>query len=238
MAQVTTITFFRYTTLANKLWAFGMMQFGHNHLKRTKGLTFYKLLGTGKGNGFNPLPDWSTYALLQVWHSEGDANAFFSDSQLCKKYEARSTDQWTIYMKPIKAEGMWSGQNPFRLSEDLDEDNALLAIITRATIRKRLLVKFWRYVPTSEKPLKGNNGLIYTKGIGEIPLMQMATFSVWKSFDDLQNFAYKSKEHSKAITMTRQLNWYKEELFSRFQPYKSIGTWHGANPLAELERID
>lgn len=47
-------------------------------------------------------------------------------------------------------------------------------------------------------------------------------------------FAYKSKDHQNAIKKTRQLDWYKEELFSRFQPYRSEGTWNGKVPLREF----
>ena len=67
--------------------------------------------------------------------------------------------------------------------------------------------------------------MIYTKGIGEVPVVQMATFSLWKNFNAVKEFAYKSKEHKEAMRKTRKNKWYKEELFSRFHPYKSLGTW-------------
>jgi heme-degrading monooxygenase HmoA len=76
-------------------------------------------------------------------------------------------------------------------------------------------------VPTSEEGLDGNEGLIYTKGVGEV-LIQMATFSLWKDFESVKQFAY-SKQHKEAIKKTREYEWYSEELFSRFQPYKSSG---------------
>ncbi|MEL7222238.1 MAG: DUF3291 domain-containing protein, partial [Bacteroidota bacterium] len=63
--QITTITFFRYHSLKDKCWAFFMMQFAHQHLAKTQGLSFYKLMGSGKGLGFSPWPDWSIYSLLQ-----------------------------------------------------------------------------------------------------------------------------------------------------------------------------
>ncbi|NQZ77407.1 MAG: DUF3291 domain-containing protein [Ekhidna sp.] len=236
MSQITTITFFRYQSLASKLWAFVMMQFAHRDLAKTVGLSFYKLLGTGRGNGFNPYPDWGTYALLQVWDNEQDADVFFESSRLFKRYKAKSTDQWRIYMRAIKAEGKWSGSNPFELSSP-DERIPFLAIITRATIKKKLLRKFWKYVPISEKPLERSTGLLHTKGIGEVPFLQMATFSIWSSEEELKTFAYRSKEHSKAIALTRELNWYSEELFSRFQPYRSEGTWLGRNMLPELQDL-
>lgn len=212
-----------------------MMQFAHGALGRTEGLAFYKLMGSGKGLGFNPLPDWSVYSLLQVWESEAAANQFFDSSDLVKKYRKRTTELWTLYMKNITAQGEWSGGNPFEKSATLAKDNEMVAVITRATIKFSKLAKFWKYVPTSEKPLASNNGLIYTKGIGEVPVIQMATFSLWKDLASIKKFAYESKEHQEAIRKTRQLNWYKEELFSRFQPYKSFGEWEGRKPMEYLK---
>jgi len=215
-----------------------MMQFAHKPLSEVKGLQFYKLMGSGKGLGFNPYPDWTTYALLQIWDSEAAADAFFRDSRLIGRYREKSQEIWTIYMKSIMAHGAWSGGNPFQASEDLDPDNPLLCIITRATIKMSKLRSFWKYVPTSEKPLEGNKSLIFTKGIGEVPVIQMATFSIWENKEALREFAYKSPEHQKAIKMTRELDWYSEELFSRFQPFKSQGSWKGKNPLPMITDIE
>ena len=229
--QISSITFFRFQGFRHQLWAFGMMQFAHAYLAKAKGLPFYKLMGSGANDGFNPYPDWTTYALLGVWENEGHARHFFKNSEVIKKYQNHTSEQWTIFMKNIKATGEWSKKNPFTPSPALDEENKLTAIITRATIKWKMLPTFWRYVPTSSIPLKSNNGLIYTKGIGEAPLVQMATFSIWKDFDSVKDFAYQSKEHQVAIEKTRKLKWYKEEMFTRFQPYASMGTWGGEKPL-------
>ena len=70
--------------------------------------------------------------------------------------------------------------------------------------------------------LTNNPDLIYTKGVGEVPFVQMATFSIWKNLEAVKQFAYKSKEHATAVKMTRELKWYKEELFARFVLLKSI----------------
>ena len=235
LSQITTITFFRYQGL-ERLWAFGMMQFAHRYLAAVKGLGFYKLLGTGKGNGFNPWPDYSRYALLQVWDNEQDAELFFQSHRLYKKYRHHSEEQWTLFMKTIKADGLWSGENPFEVDPSA-EPKGSVAIITRATIRTTRLRTFWNYVPTSERPLETAEGLIYTKGIGEVPFLQMATFSLWENEEAVKSFAYRSREHSRAIKLTRALDWYKEELFARFKPYRSLGTWYGVDPLASKNRL-
>jgi heme-degrading monooxygenase HmoA len=228
--QITTISFFKYTSLRNKFWGLKMMQFAHKSLENVSGMTFYRLLGSGKGRGFNPLPDWSVYCLLQVWESEEDANEFFNSSDLMREYAVHSDELYTLYMKNISAGGTWVGKNPFEKGAEMDPDQPI-AVITRATIKWNWLLRFWTYVPTSQQALDGNEGLIYTKGVGEIPIVQMATFSLWKNFEAVKQFAYKSKQHQEAIRRTRKNNWYKEELFSRFQPYKSTGKWEGKDLL-------
>jgi len=200
-----------------------MMQFAHKHLAKARGLQFYKLMGSGRKDGFNPFPDWSTYSLLMIWENEQLAENFINESTLFEAYRTRTEKTWTIYMKNILARGKWSGKNPFETHASIDRNLPKLAVITRATIRLSKLRQFWKYVPTSSRPLADNRGLIYTKGIGEVPILQMATFSIWENEEALKEFAYKSHEHHRAIQMTRELNWYKEELFSRFQPFREEG---------------
>lgn len=228
MSQITTLSFFKFTTVTGRFWAFWMMQFAHGPMSRVDGLETYKLMGSGK-SGFNPLPDWSTYAILQVWENEGAADTFFRQSSLMHRYQRQSSRRWTVYLKNISSKGEWGSSNPFRVSDLLKAENPYLAVLTRATIKKRMLLKFWRSVPESQKSLEGNAGLLYTKGVGEVPFSQMATFSLWKDKESLMRFAYGSEGHKKAIRKTRELNWYKEELFSRFQPYRTEGALEDGN---------
>ena len=230
MDQVTTLTFFRYGSFVTKVWAFGMMQFAHKPLSKEKGLLHYKLMGSGK-DGFNPFADWSVYALLLVWESEEAANRFFDTSALYTRYVAKTAQQWTLFLRSIKARGTWAGVNPFVQSSMVDANNPYIAVITRATIKPKMLRTFWNAVPDSQAPLKDNKGLVFTKGIGEVPFLQMATFSLWKDKAALMEFAYKSREHAEAISKTRSLDWYSEELFSRFEPYRTQGTWDGVPKL-------
>lgn len=210
------------------------MQFAHAHLKNAKGQEFYKLWGSGK-EGFNPSPDWNVYALLQVWSSEADADVFFSTSELIDRYQLHTREKWQLYLKNIISRGLWSGGNPFQKSNGLQDKNPFVIAITRATIKTKLLYRFWKHVPRSQQGLLKNKGLIYAKGFGEVPIKNMATFSVWKDKGYMDEFAYGGSSHIEAIKNTRELQWYSEELFSRFQPYRSIGTWYGKNPLPDLD---
>ena len=53
-------------------------------------------------------------------------------------------------------------------------------------------------------------------GIGELPLVEQATFSVWSNAEALEGFAYRSPNHAKRIRETHRYGWYSEEQFTRF----------------------
>ena len=50
------------------------MYLANKLVKKTKGLMFYKLLGTGAGAGFSLFPDFQTYSILCVWKDDKSAN--------------------------------------------------------------------------------------------------------------------------------------------------------------------
>jgi heme-degrading monooxygenase HmoA len=225
--QITSLTFFRFETRWSRLWAFFMMQFARAPLKKVEGLERFFLMGTGKP-GFNPSPDWKTYALVQVWRDQQAADYFFNSHPTYSAYVRQSAEVLRVMMRNLRAHGEWNAENPFRRSSDIDPHIPYIAAITRATIKTHLQFKFWRAVPDSQRYLIDNPGLLMTKGIGEVPFRNMATFSIWRSEEALKDFAYSNAHHKKAIEQTRAFNWYKEELFSRFQPYQVYGTYQGA----------
>ena len=55
----------------------------------------------------------------------------------------------------------------------------------------------------------------------------LGTFSVWDSADALEDFAYRSTEHVRAIRRTRELGWYAEQLFARFEVLEAEGSVGG-----------
>ena len=66
------------------------------------------------------------------------------------------------------------------------------------------------------KAIEKAKGVIFYKGIGELPFIQQATISIWKNNNFINDFAYKEIDHATIIKKTRKNNWYKEDLFSRF----------------------
>ena len=67
-------------------------------------------------------------------------------------------------------------------------------------------------------------------GLGELPVVRQATFSVWESAQAMQEYAYRDARHREVIKLTRRENWYAEEMFARFRVLGSRGTLDGAGP--------
>jgi heme-degrading monooxygenase HmoA len=193
-------------------------------LQQKKGLRFFKLMGTGGGNGFSLWPDFGTYAFLGVWDSQKSADDFLKDNALLQTYYQKSSSIRTLKMLPVKSHGLWSGQNPFTEHKPVTIDSKLpVAVITRATLRPSRLIAFWKSVPSASAAIENAAGVQYFKGIGEWPFVQQATLSLWDSFEAVKKFAYRDQTHAKIIKKTRSQQWYSEDLFARFHVLSDTG---------------
>lgn len=222
MHQTTVISFFNYKGFINCWQAFVRMGRPPIKIDKIEGLTFFKPLGTGSGNGFSIKPDFSTYGFVTVFETEQLAKNFVASKEM-QHYKKTASDFSIVFMKTIKSHGEWSKQNPFKSATKMDEAKPL-AVITRATIKPKLAHKFWKYVPSVSKSMNDYKELVYSKGIGEFPLLMQATFSLWSSADAMMNYAYQNPKHAEMVKKTRELQWYSEELFARFEPYKVEGS--------------
>ncbi len=231
-SQIVTITFFRYHGFLPRWRAFGRMGRAVAAMQGIPGLSFGRMLGSGGDNGFSIWPNWGVYGLLAVWESEAAAQAYFVSDTFFASCSSSSTERWTVYMRTYKVHGAWDGVIPFQITAPT-ETSQPIGVLTRATIHAHHLWRFWRFVPSVSRSAVQREGLIFSIGIGELPLIQQATFSLWTDSLAMQRYAYQSPHHSTVVRKTRELGWYKEELFARFAPYKTEGTWEGTNPLQD-----
>ena len=215
------MSIFQFSGWKNKFWAFRQMGLNPFQLGKVQGLQMIKFLGSGAGNGFSIKPDFSTYCMLAVWETEADAATFILENRLFAEYFRHSCAQNTHFMHNTVSHGFWDQKQPFQQTSPFDPEQQV-AVITRATIKWKYLVQFWRYVPPVSQSVEGKPGLKMALGIGELPLIQQATFSIWDSGRHMMDFAYKNQFHSEVIKKTRELGWYKEELFARFVVFKSV----------------
>ncbi|MFD1470344.1 spheroidene monooxygenase [Hymenobacter caeli] len=218
-------------------WALAQMGTAVPLLRRVPGLRFHKLLGSGAG-GFGALPNLRRYGLLAVWDEPAAAAAFFAAGGVWREYERRAAEIWTAQLRPLKAQGRWDGTNPFDYAEAAAPGapaDGPVAVLTRASIHWLKTPRFWRYVAPTSAALAGAPGVALAIGLGELPVVRQATFSVWRSAAAMQQYAYHDARHREAMLLTRRENWYSEELFARFQVLRSEGTVDGHDPLAQFE---
>jgi len=204
------------------LWAILRMALDRRTLKRNSSITFWKLLGTGKGETFTPRDaDPRRWGLLI--NIEEVALAEFENSRLIKRWNERSIDRFEATLKPIAVHGKWSKKSPFKSEiAPLDWSGKVVAI-TRARIKWRKNFLFWKSVPSVTKSLKSAPGLISAIGIGEAPLGLQGTFSIWEDPKTISYFAYRGEAHKEVIAATAREKWYAEELFGRFALINSSG---------------
>lgn len=233
MNQCVSISFFRYNSLKNKIWGMSQMYRVRAPMKKMPGLQFFKPLGTGSGKGYSIIPDFSVYGLLAVWENEAAAESFLA-GPLHDQIQAHSTEQYHIFMRPTSTRGSWSGFNEWQLTSDTYAYPHICAI-TRATIKKRFAFAFWRMVPRISHEQNMAEGLLFSKGIGEIPFFEQATFTVWKNTKSMEAFAYQNA-HSRAIGVTRRKQGFREEMFTRLKPIKTFGSWNGENPIGTFDQ--
>lgn len=216
-----------------KWWALRKMAFAAAQLGRIRGLQFGKMLGTGRGRGFSLKPDLGRYMLLSSWDTHENARAFLEGASLYQALSQRSREVFTVKLLPVMSRGKWDGRNPFLSPAAMPVDyTGPVVALTRATIRLQKLPQFWRHVPGVSHETSRAEGLLAQTGMGEVPIIQQATFSIWQDVAALKSFAYKMHEHQAVISKTRSQQWYSEELFARFIPVEASGSWKGENPLA------
>ena len=217
--MITTVYFWRTKAIFIPL-AILFMASNKIQLKRLSGVTFIKLLGTGKGESFTPkdADPFRWGMLLTINENQIDA---LDKSFVVKSWRKICTSEYRVILKPISSHGLWSGKQPFSL--DKFEWNGKIAAVTRARIVWRKNLMFWRAVPPVTESLRQSPGLLKAIGIGEAPIGLQGTFSVWKDAASLRDFAYKGRAHSEAIQATSANRWYSEELFARFAVIEERG---------------
>ena len=189
-------------------------------LKKLPGISFVKMLGTGKGESFTPKDADPTRWGILVTVSENQISNL-DKSFVIRSWQKICKKEYRVILKPISSHGFWSRKQPF--SVEKFDWSAKIAAVTRARIVWRKNVIFWRAVPPVTESLHQSPGLLNAIGIGEAPIGLQGTFSVWKDAASLRDFAYKGKAHSEAIKATSAQQWYSEELFARFAVIEERG---------------
>lgn len=233
MPQTVSLSFFRFSSPLTRVWALSMMAWARGPLARTQDIGFWKLCGSGKGEGFTPRLAPDVFAILATWPDAETARARVADAPIFRRYRKRADEAWTVFLTPTSTRGNWSGQEPFVVQPAAEGP---LAALTRATIKPGILGRFWGRVPDISAIIGTDPNVAFKIGIGEIPMLQQVTFSIWPSKAAMDAFA-RTGPHAQAIRAVRDEGWFKEELYARFVVQSDSGTWGGGSPLTGMETV-
>jgi hypothetical protein len=193
-------------------------------LRRSPGVRFAKVLGTGAGRQFGAgRADPGRWAALVVWDGPASAAAF-DRTPVARSWRALATAYCRIDLRPLTVRGSWSGSQPFQPTEPPTE--GVVLALTRARLRPGRASVFWRAIGPVGAAADRAAGLLAAFGVGEAPIGWQGTITLWRSRRDLVEFAYRNPHHREVIARTPTQRWYAEELFARFAVLAVSGDRH------------
>ena len=231
--QTVSLSLFRFDGIAARLWILGQMASARVAFARLPEVEFWKLCGSGTGEGFTPKPNWCVWAILAAWPDENSARRNVAEARVYQRWREKARESWTVYLDPISVRGQWSGKTPFSAEPAPAADGRALAVLTRASLRPTKMLQFWKRVPDISSVIGADTNVMFKVGIGELPLLHQVTFSIWPDAGSMAKFARGDGPHGRAICAVREGNWFAEELYARFTVTGSEGHWGGRDPLTK-----
>ncbi len=205
----------RFYFKKNKFWMFKLMgsyTFNKN-LFDFKNQSFFKLLGTGSKNGFSVFPDFSNYVVISSWKNDNDREKFLQTNKVINNVIKKCSERIEIKIDPYESKGSWDKLNPFKNNSKYNNERIL--IITRARVKFKKIIDFFINTSKASNSIKHHEGAHFYKGVGELPIIEQATISIWENEEKMKFYAYNNSDHMKVIMKARKRKWYSEELFVR-----------------------
>jgi spheroidene monooxygenase len=226
------LSLFRFQGLWPRLWVIGQMATARLALRREPHLMFWKLCGSGTGEGFTPKPNWGVWAILAVWPDEAAAREGTARGTVWRHWRGMARESATVFLSPLSARGSWAGVNPFVPEPHPADPEGPLAVLTRASVKPGRALRFWNRVPDISAVIGANPDVLFKIGIGEVPLLHQITFSIWPDGASMTRFARGDGPHGRAIRAVREEGWFTDELYARFRVLGVEGRWNGAELLS------
>ncbi|SMC42385.1 hypothetical protein [Polynucleobacter kasalickyi] len=205
-------------------WGLARFVVGKYKLRKIPGLEFFKILGSGKQGGFAVEPSFKHQGLFCVFQTEEFAKAFLNTSPIIESYQQHSNEFFSVLLKTYSNRGTWAST---ALTETVvAPSQGPIAAITRASIKPSKAFSFWQKAPPAELSLTSANGCLLAAGLGEAPYFRQATFTIWESTEQMNQYA-RTGAHLAAIKAAQTEGYFSESMFTRFIPINPKGVWRG-----------
>jgi hypothetical protein len=212
-----------------RLRAMLRLMLGKWALRKMPGVTFCKMLGSGRDGGFLPAPSLDRQGLLCVFSDRASADAFLATSRFAEGCRRGADEFLAIILSTRSCRGFWAGAQPFGIDQTATAASNLsgpVVSLTRASIRPVKASRFWKHAPGSQDSLLAANGCLLSVGLGEAPVLRQATFTMWEDEKAMTAYA-RTGAHLEAIRQAKAGDFFSESLFAKFDPLLVTGTWQG-----------
>lgn len=178
-------------------------------------------------------PEFRRWGFFGIWQEEAALNHFLEASPVAREWRKRGAETWHIWLQPIRARGNWQGTKLLEGVDSVEAPHAPAALLTRVDIRLSKVPAFWlgaTYPAVTD--VRKAPGFVAGVAMTELPLVEAATFTIWRSCGDATNFAYSRSAHQEIVARNGRERITKMFSAAYFHPYRSVGTWRGQDPLS------
>ena len=171
-----------------------------------------------------PLPPRGTI-LISAWDDDDALDRFLA---------ANPIDGYHVRMRPTRIIGAWPDMPGLPTEEEAMEPDEPATVLTLGRPRLLRLPRFARASRGAERLAADHPALVKGTAAARLPRF-VATFSIWRTVAEMRDFSLgrPDKRHLDAIKADRATPFHHQSAFVRFRPYRTEGTWGGANPLAD-----
>lgn len=179
-----------------------------------------------------PRPQPGRIGLIAAWEDDAALDSFLGGHPFAE----RLAGGWHARLQPLHCFGTWARLPGLPAKALPVGDDEPVAALTLGRLRITRTRPFLHAAGPAERDAAENPDVLAVTGFGRFtPPRLVSTFSIWRSFSAMREYAFdKSGSHQAAVEVDRAKRFHHESAFVRFRPLSSHGSWDGRDPLAAV----
>lgn len=199
--------------------------------RRVPGMSYAEVVFAARLGHRIPRPRPGKIGLIAAWEDDAALERFLDTHPFAGELQGG----WHVRLEPLHCFGSWAGIPELPAKLPVDDAEPVVAL-TLGRLRLSRTRDFLRSARPTERAAVDNPNVAALTGFGRFtPPRLVSTFSVWRSFAAMREYAFDAAgSHQAAVRVDRARPFHRESAFIRFRPYASRGEWDGRDPLADL----